>query len=227
MNRIIRKYKDRDIKIQSSRKLVTIKWILFCTVIIMIIWTNILITSNSGETKSLYAILILMITLFCIDLYQRDWLIETKDNILFVRRWIFKYKIPFRDLIDIEDDWWWHSKYHYKRNFLKIKYKKGNNIKNIQIDYLIEDIFIKWEYAEKSEVTELINIFFRCGELIEDREETNILLSEYKDIRTEQEEKEIDDLLNKKQKIEGKVIWILICALVIGFIAFIWFIFNL
>ena len=89
MNRIIRKYKDRDIKIQSSRKIVAIKWILFCTVIIIIIWTNILITYSSVETKSLHAILILMITLFCIDLYQTDWLLKTKDNILFVRKWIF------------------------------------------------------------------------------------------------------------------------------------------
>lgn len=225
MNRIIRKYKDRDIKIQSSRKIVAIKWILFCTVIIMIIWTNILITSSSVETKSLHAILILMITLLCIDLYQTDWLLKTKENILIVRKWIFKYKIPFRELIDIEDKWWWHD--NLKRNFLEIKYKKGNNIKNIQIDYLIKVPFIKWEYAKKSEVTELINIFFKGGELIEDREETNLLLSEYKDIRTEQEEKEIDDLLNKKQKIEEKVIWILICVLVIGFISFIWFIFNL
>ena len=86
------------------------------------------------------------------------------------------------------------------------------------------------EICKKSEITELINIFFRGGDLIEGRERTNILLSEYKDIRTELEEKEIDDLLNKKQKIkkiEGKVIWILICALVIGFIAFVWLIFNL
>ena len=226
MNRIIRKYKEGDIKIQSSRKNVTIKWIFFCVAIIMI-WIIILISFCSSETKSLPVLLIFMIILLGINLYQRDWSIETKDKILIVRRCIFKYKIPFRDLIDIEDDWWWHSKYHYKRNFLKIKYKKGNNIKNIQIDYLIEDIFIKWEYAKKSEVTELINIFFRGGELIEDKERTNLLLSEYKDIRTEQEEKEIDDLLNKKQKTEEKVIWLLICTLVIGFIAFIWFIFNL
>lgn len=225
MNRIIRKYKDKGIKIQSSRKLVAIKWILFCMVVILIIWTNILIASSSGETKSLHAILIVMIILFCIDLYQTDWLLKTKNNILFVRKWIFKYKIPFRELIDIEDKWWWHN--NYKRNFLEIKYKKGNNIKNIQINYLIKVHFIKWEYAKKDEVIELINIFFRGGELIEDREETNILLSEYKDIRTEQEEKEIDDLLNKKQKNEGKVIWILICVLVISFIAFICFVFKL
>lgn len=226
MNRIIRKYKDRDIKIQSSRKNVAIKWIFFCVAIIMI-WTIIIISFGSGETKSLPVLSILMMILLGIDLYQTDWLLKTKDNILFVRRWIFKYKIPFRELIDIEDDWWWNEKYKYKRNFLVIQYKKGKRIKNIQIDYLIEEAFIKREYAKKSEITELINIFFRGGELIENREKTNILLSEYKDIRTEQEEKEIDDLLNKKKKIEGKVIWILICALIIGFIAFIWFIFNL
>lgn len=228
MKRIIRKSKDVDIQIQSSRKQVRIQCVFFVLLLCMIICSIILVTAsddNVGKPKSLYSIFILILILFCFDLYRIDWSLKTKNHILFIKKWIFKYEIPFRDLIDIKDDWWWSDS--FKREFLDIKYKKGNKMKFLKIDYLWKTPFLKFEYMNKNKITEFINIFFRCGELIDDKKENNILLPDYKNIRTKEEEKELDDWLNKRNNNEEKIIWLCICILSIGFIAFLWYIFKI
>ena len=228
MNNIIRKYKDRVINIQSSRILVRIQTIIYFIIIIMTIYASILgIKTNTSGAQELWKLAIIMIGLFVLFLYQKDWSVKNENNILYVRKWIFTYKIPYKDLIDIKQI----ESSIFRRDFhsceyLIIIYKKGKKLKLIEIEYLF-----KFEYVKKSQIMEFINTFFKSVELIENRKESNPLLTDYKNIRTEQEEKEIDNMLNLEKKIEKmekvneeKAIWIGICAFVILFIIFVLFI---
>ena len=73
---------------------------------------------------------------------------KTGNDTLFIKRWIFKYNIPYRDLLDIQSKWWW-DKDNVKRYFLEIKYKKGKMIRYLQIDYFLKIPFLKFEYMNK------------------------------------------------------------------------------
>jgi len=102
---------------------------------------------------------ILLMLIFSLDSYQTDWSIKIKDNMLFVRKWIFKYKIPFDNLISIQEysnspvD----STVHYES--LIIKYEKENKTKRLKINYLSKSPFFKIEYAKKSDISKLINTY--------------------------------------------------------------------
>ena len=219
MNNIIRKYKDVDMQMQSSRKQVKIQCIFFILILCMIIWAILLFNVNDNHIgkPSLYPCLIVWLVFFCFILYNIDWTIKTGNDTLFIKRWIFKYNIPYRDLLDIQSKWWW-DKDNVKRYFLEIRY--------LQIDYFLKTPFLKFEYMNKDNIIEFINIFLKGGEPIEGVKESNVLLSEYKDIRTKQEEKEIDDFLNKKNKNEQIVMWIIFCALICMMVGFFIWIFN-
>lgn len=225
MNDIIRKYKDKPINLQSSRKLVRTTYIIYCIIVIMIIGIIISIVKTNARYENVWKSLILVTVIFLFNLYFIDWSVKTSNNILLVRKWIFQYKIPFKDLINIQEDWGLDEDF-WKYEFIRIKYRKGKKIKNLRMDYLIKSPFLNFEYVKKSEIKELIHVFFIAGELIENRKESNVLLPEYKNIRTEQEEKEIDDWLNKRKNNEEKIIWILISILVIIFMVFLWYIFK-
>lgn len=229
MNNIIRKYKDKVINLQSSRKLVRIESIIYCIIIIMTICTIILcIKTNHPEGQGLWGIAVIIIGLFCFYLYKTDWSVKNANNILYVRKWIFTHEIPYKDLIDIKQS----SELIHRSNFhwyeyLSITYKKGKKIKQIKMDYLSDAPFFKFEYVKESQIIEFINTFLKSGELIENNKESNVLLSEYKNIRTEQEEKEIDNILNKGKNNEEKVIWIGICLFVTIFMIFLFIIFKI
>ena len=191
MNNIIRKYKDVDIQIQSSRKQVKIQCIFFILILCMIIWAILLFNVNDNHIgkPSLYPCLIVWFVIFGFNLYNIDWTIKTENDTLFIKRWIFRYNIPYRDLIDIQDKWWWWGKDNVKRDFLEIKYKKGKMIRYLQIDYLVKTPFLKFEYMNKNKIIEFINIFLKGGDSIECIKGSNVFLPEYKDFRTKQEEK--------------------------------------
>ena len=231
MNRIIRKYKNIDMQLQTSRKQVRKITIFYILILFIIIWVTILVNYNIDKTinsrllLNMVQLILIWLVFIGFNLFIIDWSIKTQDNKLFIRRWIFKSEIPFRDLIDIIDDWWYHESFKY--NFIEIKYKKGNKVKYSKMYYLWEVPFLKYEFIKKSDITEFVNIFYRDGGTIEGLKETNILLPEYKNIRTEEEEKEMDNLLNKIERKQEIGIWIILGILVAMFITFLWFIFRI
>jgi len=226
MDRFIRKYKDVNYKVQSSRKgikTITIIFLLFIIILCAVF------LSLGAEYKAIGGYCIIFTVLFCFFLYFFGWSIETKDNVVIVKKGIFvRARIPFKDLIAMEG---YKETVHSSRQFstekiykILIKYKKGKHIKHISVIYLKESVYSKIEFAKINEIRELINIFSRQGEikevgnifniqweLMENRKEN----PEYKNIRTEQEEKEIEDLLKLQGKREEKIIWIVLFAVII------------
>lgn len=226
MDRFIRKYKDVDFKLQSSRKGIKKIKIIFLLFIIILCACFL----GMGENwKTIVGYCSMSMVLFGLSLYFYDWSIETKDNVVIVKKVIFvRARIPFKDLIAMEGykETIHSSKGRSTKNIyrLLIKYKKGNHIRHISVIYLEETSYNKREVAPINEIKELINIFSRQGkikevgnifntqwDLMENRKEN----PEYKNIRTEQEEKEIEDLLNIQRKREEKIIWIIIFAVII------------
>lgn len=223
MDRFIRKYKDVNYKVQSSRKIIRTKIIIFLLFIIILCAC---LLSLGHEYKSVAGFFTF---LFCFNLYFDVWSIETKDKVVIVKKGIFvRARIPFKDLIAMEgykETTYGSNRYSTEEIYcILIKYKKGNHIKHISEIYFKKTAYYKIEYAKIDEIRELINIFSRQGaikevgnifntqwELMENRTEN----PEYKNIRTEQEEKEIEDLLNIQGKREEKIMWIIFFAAII------------
>jgi len=219
---MIKKYNEVDMKIQSSRKIIILKLmpIIIAAVIILGIVFN---TETEGGLTlgNALKMITLLILIFSLDLYKTDWSIKIEDNMLFARKWIFKYEIPLNNLISIRE---------YSNNpvdsivryeSLIIEYKKENNIKHLKIRYLTKSPYMKIEYAKKSEISELKKIFINQMEL----KETNILDTNYKEIRTEKEENEFVDFIKKKKNSEEKLIWIILFTVIIVPVVFFSFVF--
>ena len=169
--------------------------------------------------------LLFIIVLF-VDLFYRDWSITFENDILTVRKWIFKFNIPFEDLINIADTE--HYVYRSRRHYYEIliKYKKGNSIRHLRTTYFVKTPFFKIEYAKEDEVSEFINIFVREEELTNNKTETNISDGNYRNIRTEREETELKDFLSKKKKTEEKIMWILLFAIIFVPVVFLTILFT-
>ena len=75
MNNIIRRYKDVDMQMQSSRKQVKIQCIFFILIICIIVWAILLFDVNDNK-PSFYPCLIVWLILFCLVLYNIDWTIK-------------------------------------------------------------------------------------------------------------------------------------------------------
>lgn len=147
--------------IQSSRKIIRTK-IVSVIILIAILFSIPFLaeTAEGGMTiTDCLKMSFLFIVVLCVDLFYTDWSIKIKDNMLFVRKGIFKYKISFDNLISIQEnsnspvD----STVHYES--LIIKYERENKTKHLKINYLSKSPFFKIEYAKKSEISKLINTY--------------------------------------------------------------------
>ena len=211
MSRIVSKYKNVDFQLQSSRKIVRKKIV---SVIILILVT-IFIPFLVGIKERIIGVACFIVIL-CIDLLDTDWSINLENNILTVRKWFFTHNIPLEDLIDINKDSFCTDTDALNRTSfcLLIKYKKGDKIRNLRIEYLRKKALSTVEYVKPNEMIEFINIFVHKGELEETNKANNLDVN-YKNIRTQREEEELADFLNKKKKSEEKIIWIALIAVII------------
>lgn len=204
----IRKYKIGDIQLKSSRKNIIITNLIIGIVVIV------LLIAYITEPVRFFGVIglgLLIISLIC---NTEIWSVKTENNILFVKTGLTRYIIPFKDLIDI--------KLIKRRNFnsneyteiLQIKYRKNNKIRYIELTYvraLGPLFYIKLVNEDKI-------IAFT------DKFSTNRFSEEkdgYLNIRTQEEEKELEELLsnllwNKDlQDIEPKKVTIIIISTII------------
>lgn len=219
---MIKKYKDVDMKIQSSRMKIIIKLVPIIIVALIIFGIAFYSEGEGGLSISdAIKMISILLILLCVDLYITDWSAEIRDNVLFVRKWIFKYKIPFENLISVREEFNTRigSNIHYES--LIIEYKKENKIKHLKIQYLTKSPYMKIEYAKKSEISEFRKLFVHHIEL----RGTNISDENYKDIRTEREENELQDFINNKKKSEEKLMWIILFLVIIIPVAFFTYVF--
>jgi len=206
---MITKYKDVDYKLQSSRKRVKLTTILFF-ILIIIIFSLHFITEGAIPLQAS----LLFIILLCFYLFDKDWSISIENDILTVRKWIFRFNIHIKDIINIVDNVPEFSRDASRNYIILIIYKKGNQVRHLRLKYLYKEPFIKIEYAKEDEVSEFINIFVREEELINNKTETNISDGNYRNIRTEQEKNELKDFLQNKKKSEEKIMWILLFGII-------------
>lgn len=221
---MITKYKDVDYKLQSSRKV--LKKISSLYLIPIAIFFTLYFITEGGITLdyclkgSALFILILFVNLFYID-----WSITFENDILTVRKWIFKFNIPFENLINIEDKNYYVYKSRKRYYEIIIKYKKGNSIRHLRTTYFVKTPFFPIEYAKVDEVSEFVNIFVKQEGVNHDKTEINISDGNYRNIRSEREENELKDFLDKKKKAEEKIMWILLFAIIFVPVIFFTFVF--
>lgn len=183
----IKKYKDKDIYIECSRKKIS-SLMIICLVVL------ILVGFICGGVWECIFILVFGLLLICSILEQNYWSIIAQNNALIVRTIFQTYYIPFKDLINVRSRY----KSGYRSGsggnayrYLEIKYKKNKSIRTIALQYMQGRIF-KIEFVPKDKIYEFIRKFSSDESLKEE--------DGYFDIRTEEETREFEEILRKTSK---------------------------
>lgn len=193
----IRKYKARDIELKSSKKYIII------TSIIVGILTIALLIGFREDPGKFWGTVGISIMIFALAFDTEYWSIENENDILKIKRGVVKIVIPFKNLINV-DAITISNEGHVTRK-LQILYRKNNRIKRMELTYRIRFIRI----ANEGEVRLFIDTFSE-----EEKEG-------YLDIRTKEEEIELEEVLNKQlwsnelQYIEPKKIAIVLISTVV------------
>ncbi len=193
----IRKYKERDIKLKTSEKYIII------TSIIVGILTIALLIGFREEPGKFWGTAGISIMILALAFDAEYWSIENENDILKIKRGVVKIVIPFKNLVNV-DSITISNEGHITRK-LQILYRKNNRIKRMELTYRSGFIRI----ANEGEVRLFINTFSE-----EEKEG-------YLDIRTKEEEIELEEVLNKQlwgnelQYIEPKKIAIVLISTVV------------
>lgn len=204
----IRKYKLEDVQLKSSRK-----YFIITSFIIGIVEIVLLIGFRT-EPVQFWSVIAIGFMIISLQLYSEVWSIKTENESLNVKLGITQYTIPFRDFINIKlikrrgkRRGNYDYSYYYDE-ILQIIYKKNNRMKRLELT-TYKNSFTNVKLINEYEVIEFINKF--------SKEEKD----GYLDIRTQEEEKELEEMLskllwtNELEYIEQKKVVIVIISTVV------------
>ncbi len=207
----IKRYKPEDIELESGKKYV----IRQCLMIAIVGIGLSMLYNKIDESKQFWAVLVLSLMAILLKLDSQYWLIKSENDVLFIKLGLTKCRIPFKDLIDIKMITRVGGRVPRRTyKIIRITYKKDERMKQLEL-------FLN----KNSPVNEVIKFIDKFSEYrIDDT---------YLDIRTQEEEKELEKILGKAlwtndiRYVEPKKLMIIVISTVVittGIILYFWLI---
>lgn len=209
---MVTKYKDEDIKLHSTTKYIKINAIIYGIIIIIFVFIS---CFYSEIRPVMCSTLIIFSVVFCIYFQVQYSSLETKEKVLFIQRGFWKHQILYKDIISIYKSSIDDLDNYVTSLYITITYKKENRIKHLKIPYKEKRPFLKIELIKENEIDNLVNMFYdEVSSRINSSESTNLISTEYKDIRTVEETAQLKEFLDKKRKNEQIGMWVFMVILI-------------